>query len=70
MIERSLVQQARDTDHSFFSYFFAAVAVYLSRVLGQDEVVLGLPFGNRRGAEKMQLANFANTLPCAITDWT
>lgn len=66
VVERSLVQQARDTDHSFFSYFFAAVAVHLSRVLGQDEVVLGLPFGNRRGSEKMQLANFANTLPCAI----
>lgn len=67
VIERALVQQARGTDHSFFSYFFAAVAVHVSRVLGQQEVVLGLPFGNRRGAEKMQLANFANTLPCAIT---
>lgn len=66
VIERSLVQRARDTEHSFFSYFFAAVAVHLSRVLGQDQVVLGLPFGNRRGTEKMQLANFANTLPCAI----
>lgn len=66
-IERAAVDRIRQREQSLYAHFLAAVATYLARVLSTDEVLIGIPFGNRRTSEeKGQIGNFANTLPCRI----
>ncbi|OEV13581.1 amino acid adenylation domain-containing protein [Streptomyces nanshensis] len=50
-----------------FAYVAALLGTYLSRVHDSDEVVLGIPFMNREGAEqKAVVGDFANTLPVRV----
>ncbi|MFD0384880.1 hypothetical protein ACFQ2B_29435 [Streptomyces stramineus] len=43
VIERALVDRIRERGASVFAFVSAAFAVYLSRVLRTEEVVLGVP---------------------------
>lgn len=66
-IERAVVDRIHEREHSLYAHFMAAVATYLARVLCTEDVIVGIPFGNRRTPdEKMQIGQFANTLPCPI----
>ncbi|MFD7134315.1 amino acid adenylation domain-containing protein [Streptomyces sp. NPDC059894] len=68
MIERGVIESIRERGHSVFAFVAGAFAVYLSRVHGSDEVVLGVPLLNRpTTAQKQTVGHFANTLPLRVT---
>ncbi|MEU3781173.1 amino acid adenylation domain-containing protein [Streptomyces sp900129855] len=68
MIERGVIESIRERGHSVFAFVAGAFAVYLSRVHGSDEVVLGVPLLNRPTArQKQTVGHFANTLPLRVT---
>ncbi|MFI0981730.1 amino acid adenylation domain-containing protein [Streptomyces sp. NPDC021093] len=68
LIERALIERIRDRGHSVFAFVASAFAVYLSRIHGSDEVVLGIPLLNRPTAgQKETVGHFANTLPLRVT---
>src|SRR6185503_8651872 len=64
-LDRSLVNQLRDNGISFFPYLCTIVATYLTRVLGTDQVTLGIPLTNRNNLTEMATVggHFANALP-------
>ncbi|WP_234308050.1 non-ribosomal peptide synthetase [Streptomyces sp. NBRC 110035] len=67
MIERGVIESIRERGHSVFAFVAGAFAVYLSRVHGSDEVVLGVPLLNRPTTEQKQtVGHFANTLPLRV----
>ncbi|MEU1022875.1 AMP-binding protein, partial [Streptomyces sp. NPDC005904] len=67
LIERALIDRIRERGDSVFAFVAAAFAVYLSRIHGSDEVVLGVPLLNRPTPEQKQtVGHFANTLPLRI----
>ncbi len=67
LIERALIDRIRERGDSVFAYVASAFAVYLSRIHGSDEVVLGVPLMNRTTAgQKQTVGHFANTLPLRI----
>ncbi|MGC9437403.1 amino acid adenylation domain-containing protein [Streptomyces sp. WG5] len=67
LIERSLIERIRERGHSVFAYVASAFSVYLSRVHGSDEVVLGVPLLNRpTDGQKRTVGHFANTLPLRV----
>ncbi|WP_307847399.1 non-ribosomal peptide synthetase [Streptomyces sp. F63] len=68
LIERGVVESIRERGHSVFAFVAGAFAVYLSRVHGSDEVVLGVPLLNRPTTpQKQTVGHFANTLPLRVT---
>ncbi len=67
MIERGVIESIRERDHSVFAFVAGAFAVYLSRVHGSDEVILGIPLLNRpTTTQKQTVGHFANTLPLRV----
>ncbi|MFI0192485.1 amino acid adenylation domain-containing protein [Streptomyces sp. NPDC017082] len=67
LIERAVIEAIRERGHSVFAFVASAFAVYLSRVHGSDEVVLGVPLLNRPTAgQKQTVGHFANTLPLRV----
>ncbi|MGC9498551.1 amino acid adenylation domain-containing protein [Streptomyces sp. WG7] len=68
VIERGVIESIRARGHSVFAFVAGAFAVYLSRVHGSDEVVLGVPLLNRPTTQQKQtVGHFANTLPLRVT---
>ncbi|WP_316520454.1 non-ribosomal peptide synthetase [Kitasatospora brasiliensis] len=68
LIERDLIERIRERGHSVFAFVAGAFAVYLSRIHGSDEVVLGVPLLNRPTAgQKQTVGHVANTLPLRVT---
>ncbi|UUU31876.1 amino acid adenylation domain-containing protein [Streptomyces sp. CA-210063] len=62
-----IVRRVRQAGGSPFAYVTAAFAAYLARVHRTDEVVLGVPFLNRRGGDERETAGeFANNLPLRV----
>ncbi|MEU6153575.1 amino acid adenylation domain-containing protein [Actinosynnema sp. NPDC047251] len=62
-----LVARMRAGGHSPFTVVTAAFAAYLSRILGSDDVVLGVPALNRRTVrERRTVGQFATTMPLAL----
>ncbi|MFF8812378.1 amino acid adenylation domain-containing protein [Streptomyces pactum] len=62
-----LVARIRQGGSSPFAYLTAAFAVYLARVHRSEEVVLGVPFLNRRtDTERETAGQFANNLPLRV----
>ncbi|MER5216262.1 amino acid adenylation domain-containing protein [Streptomyces sp. NPDC002838] len=62
-----IVRRVRQAGSSPFAYVTAAFAAYLARVHRTDEVVLGVPFLNRRGGDERETAGqFANNLPLRV----
>ncbi len=62
-----VVRRARQAGSSPFAYVTAAFAAYLARVHRSDEVVLGVPFLNRRDETELATAGqFANNLPLRV----
>lgn len=50
-----------------FALFLSALAIYISRVTGKDEAVLGVPTLNRSGAvEKQMMGLFVTTVPIRL----
>ncbi|KOU34160.1 peptide synthetase [Streptomyces sp. WM6378] len=67
LIERSLIDRIRERGHSVFAFVASAFSVYLSRIHGSDEVVLGVPLLNRpTDTQKQTVGHFANTLPLRV----
>ncbi|MFF8594416.1 amino acid adenylation domain-containing protein [Streptomyces sp. NPDC015220] len=67
LIERALIERIRERGSSVFAFVAGAFAVYLSRIHGSDEVVLGVPLLNRPTAgQKQTVGHFANTLPLRV----
>ncbi|MFF2022992.1 amino acid adenylation domain-containing protein [Streptomyces sp. NPDC058171] len=67
LIERSLIERLRERGHSVFAFVASAFSVYLSRIHGSDEVVLGVPLLNRPAdGQKRTVGHFANTLPLRV----
>lgn len=67
LIERDLIERIRERGHSVFAFVASAFSVYLSRIHGSDEVVLGVPLLNRPTAgQKQTVGHFANTLPLRV----
>ena len=53
-----------DNKISIFSLFYSIVAIYYSRLLNQDEVIIGTPYLNRTNFdEKNSMGMFISTLP-------
>ena len=68
LIERGVIERIRERGDSVFAFVASAFAVYLSRIHGSDEVVLGVPLLNRpTGVQKQTVGHFANTLPLRVT---
>ncbi|MFH8407068.1 amino acid adenylation domain-containing protein [Streptomyces sp. NPDC018019] len=68
LIERGVIDGIRERGHSAFAFVASAFSVYLSRVHGSDEVVLGVPLLNRpTDGQKETVGHFANTLPLRVT---
>ncbi|RJO78473.1 non-ribosomal peptide synthetase [Nocardia panacis] len=66
-LDRLLVNRIRAAGVSLYPYFCAMLGLYLSRVLRTEEIVIGIPFGNRTNAtEQATIGHFANTLPLPI----
>ncbi|MGW0853718.1 amino acid adenylation domain-containing protein [Streptomyces sp. NPDC002690] len=67
LIERSLIDRIREDGHSVFAFVASAFSVYLSRIHGSDEVVLGVPLLNRpTDGQRRTVGHFANTLPLRV----
>ncbi|MFI1799468.1 amino acid adenylation domain-containing protein [Streptomyces sp. NPDC020379] len=66
-VEAALVERIRKGGSSPFSYLAAAFATYFTRVHRTDEIVLGVPFRNRRtDRELATVGQFANNLPLRV----
>jgi hypothetical protein len=66
-IERGVIDRIRALGQSPFAFLSAAFAVYLSRIHGTDEIVLGVPMPNRHTeSEKETGGQFANTAPLRV----
>ncbi|MGW6422383.1 amino acid adenylation domain-containing protein [Nocardia sp. NPDC055053] len=66
-LDRLLVNRIRAAGLSLYPYFCAMLGLYLSRVLRAEDVVIGIPFGNRGNpTEQATIGHFANTLPLPI----
>ncbi|MFF3334543.1 amino acid adenylation domain-containing protein [Streptomyces sp. NPDC002888] len=72
VIERETMDRIRAAGYTPFAYLATVLGGYLSRVLGRDEVILGIALANRWGAQKRVVGDFANTLPLRLcaTDTT
>ncbi|MFI9328903.1 amino acid adenylation domain-containing protein [Kitasatospora sp. NPDC052868] len=67
LIESADLARIRAGGTSVFAYVAAAFGEYLNRVHRGEEVVLGVPFLNRRTAvEQQMVGQFANTLPLRV----
>ncbi|MER7701949.1 amino acid adenylation domain-containing protein [Kitasatospora sp. NPDC097605] len=67
LIERGVIDAIRARGHSVFAFVAAAFAVYLSRIHGTDDVVLGVPLLNRpTDGQRRTVGHFANTLPLRV----
>ncbi|MEV7004244.1 amino acid adenylation domain-containing protein [Streptomyces sp. NPDC093982] len=67
LIERKLIDRIREQEGSVFAFLTATFATYFSRVHSCEEVVLGVPFLNRRGiVAKRTVGNFVNMLPLRV----
>ncbi len=57
----------KDNNISVFTFFMTIVALYLHRITGTKDIILGSPILNRNGArEKNMMGLFINTLPIKI----
>ncbi|MEV2199320.1 amino acid adenylation domain-containing protein [Streptomyces fradiae] len=66
-LDEKLVGRILDAGASPFPYLLSAFAVCLARLHQEDEVVLGVPFLNRRtDEERATIGQFANNLPVRI----
>ncbi|WP_433662649.1 non-ribosomal peptide synthetase [Nocardia sp. CA-128927] len=62
-----LIDAIRAESPSLYAHFLAALAIYLGRFHRTDDVVLGIPFGNRRtDEERVTAGTLANVLPLRI----
>ncbi|ATL68753.1 non-ribosomal peptide synthetase [Nocardia terpenica] len=67
VIEDKFVRRILEDDMSPFAYLAAALAICLGRVHRAEEIVVGVPFLNRRGDRQRDLvAQFANNLPLRV----
>ncbi|WP_436994928.1 amino acid adenylation domain-containing protein [Streptomyces sp. enrichment culture] len=67
-VDESLVERILDAGASPFPYLLSALAVCLARVHQEDEVVLGVPFLNRRTEEeRATVGEYANNLPVRVS---
>ncbi|TWB10731.1 non-ribosomal peptide synthase protein (TIGR01720 family)/amino acid adenylation domain-containing protein [Nitrospirillum amazonense] len=58
---------ARDGGHTLFTALLAAYAILLSRLTGQDDLIIGIPAAGRRQREAEGLIGcFVNTLPLRL----
>lgn len=64
-------EYARENKTSAYSFLMSVYSIYLSRVSGIDNVVIGTPFLNRSNfKEKNMMGMFVNTLPNKLDiDW-
>ena len=63
-IPQELVMYCKENRISPFSFFFAAVSIYFSRITNSEEIIIGTPFLNRTNfAEKNSMGMFISTLP-------
>ena len=63
-IPQNLVSYCKENKVSLFSFFFAAVSIYFSRITNSTEIIIGTPFLNRtNAAEKNSMGMFISTLP-------
>ncbi|GIJ24082.1 non-ribosomal peptide synthetase [Micromonospora lutea] len=66
-LRRELVDRIRATGQSPFTYFAAALAVYLGRIHRTEQVVLGVPVLNRSTyAQRQTVGHLANELPVPV----
>ncbi|MFY1634920.1 amino acid adenylation domain-containing protein [Solwaraspora sp. WMMB335] len=67
-LRRDLVDRIRSTGQSPFTFFAAALAVYLGRIHRTDRIVLGVPVLNRSTyAQRQTVGHFANELPVPVS---
>ncbi|MGK4585674.1 amino acid adenylation domain-containing protein [Kitasatospora sp. HPMI-4] len=66
-VDEELVARIRKGGSSPFAFVAAAFATYLSRIHRADELVLGVPFLNRRTPQELAtVGHFANNLPLRV----
>lgn len=63
-LPENIVKYCRENKISMFSFFFAAISIYFSRISNSEEIIIGTPFLNRTNAkEKNSMGMFISTLP-------
>ncbi|MDZ5650798.1 condensation domain-containing protein [Nitrospirillum sp. BR 11828] len=66
-LAHDLRRLARDGGHTLFTALLAAYAILLSRLTGQDDLIIGIPAAGRRQREAESLIGcFVNTLPVRL----
>ncbi|GAB0105333.1 hypothetical protein JMUB6875_43110 [Nocardia sp. JMUB6875] len=66
-VGRELVTGVRSRPTSLYAHFLASVAILLGRMHRTDDIVVGIPFGNRHSdSEWSTIGTFANVLPLRI----
>jgi len=66
VIEGPIMERVKAAGHPPFGFLAAVLGGYLARLLGREEVILGVPFHNRRGTRRSIVGQFANTLPLRV----
>ena len=66
-LNRKIKQHCQENRTSVFALFFAALALYLNRVRGLDDIMIGTPVLNRTNMkDKKTIGMFINTVPLRI----
>lgn len=63
-VPQNIVAYCKENKISMFSFFYAIIAIYFSRIMNLEEVMIGTPYLNRTNAkEKNSMGMFISTLP-------
>ncbi len=64
MFPQSIIKYCNENKISVFSFFYAVISIYFSRIENTDEIIIGTPYLNRTNfAEKNTIGMFISTLP-------
>ncbi|WP_180958405.1 non-ribosomal peptide synthetase [Vibrio sp. vnigr-6D03] len=66
ILSKDDVYRIKDKGSTPYQVVVSALSILLSRIHNNDNIVIGVPFGNREGRESMP-GQWANTLPLEIT---
>lgn len=63
-VPQSIVSYCKNNKISMFSFFFAVISLYFSRISNIQDIIIGTPYLNRTNAkEKNSMGMFISTLP-------
>ena len=64
MFPQSIIKYCNENKISAFSFFYAVISIYFSRIENTDEIIIGTPYLNRTNfVEKNTIGMFISTLP-------